>query len=272
MVRGPDPGPRIPDPVQYPVIDLHSHLIPAIDDGSQSVEQSLDVLRTFVDAGVLGVVLTPHVTASELAKNPDGAAERRDQAYDLLRRIGLAAPKLYVGFEIMLDQPLSAVTIGDRRFALAESRYYLVEFSYSVVATYARNVLAKITDAGVIPIVAHPERYEACSPETISAWRTAGAKIQVDSTSLTRPSSRGHRARQLLAAGLADVIAADNHGNDRLLTKGVEYLEARGGSHSAHILATANPQAVINNKDMVPVPPIEIKENMLDRWRRFVSG
>ncbi len=254
------------------MIDLHSHLIPAIDDGSQSVQQSLAVLREFVDAGVLGVVLTPHVSASELAENPDGAAVRRDQAYDPLRRIGLAAPKLYVGFEIMLDQPLSAVTIGDRRFSLAGSRYYLVEFAYGVVATYARNVLAKITHAGAIPIVAHPERYEACSPETIDAWRATGAKIQIDSTSLTKPTSRGHRARQLLAAGLADVIAADNHGNQRWLTRGVEYLESRGGSQSAHILAMVNPQAVIDDGDMVSVPPVEIRENVLDRWRRFVSG
>ncbi len=268
LLGGPNPGSRIPDPV----IDLHSHLIPAIDDGSQSVQQSLAVLRVFVDAGVLGVVLTPHVTASELAVYPDGAAERREQGYDPLRRIGLAAPKLYLGFEIMLDQPLSAVTIGDRRFSLAGSRYYLVEFPYAVAGTYARNVLAKITDAGAIPIVAHPERYDACSPETIDAWRTTGAKMQLDSTSLTKPTRRGHRARQLLAAGLGDVIAADNHGNYRLLTKGVEYLQAHGGSESVDILATVNPQAVINNEEMIPVPPIDIKENVLDRWRRFVNG
>ncbi len=140
------------------------------------------------------------------------------------------------------------------------------------MATSARHVLAKMTDAGAIPIVAHPERYDACSPETITAWRATGAKIQLDSTTLTRPTTRGHRARQLLAAGLADVIAADNHGNHRWLNKGVEYLEARGGAQSVHFLAPVNPQAVINNQDMIPVPPIDIRENMLDRWRRFVAG
>ena len=90
--------------------------------------------------------------------------------------------------------------------------------------------------------------------------------------SVTKPTRRGQRERQLLAAGLGEVIAADNNGNYRLLNKGVEYLEARGGSESVHILATVNPQAVINNEDMIPVPPIDIKENVLDRWRRFVSG
>ncbi len=254
------------------MIDIHSHLIPAIDDGSQSMQQSLAVLRAFASAGVEGVVLTPHVTASELATDADAAVHRRDAAYDPLRRIRLAAPKLYVGFEIMLDQPLSAVSIGDRRFSLAGSRYYLVEFSWSVVPDFARNVLAKIAGAGAVPLVAHPERYEGCSPETVRSWRAVGAKMQIDSTSLTRATGRGHRARQLLANGLADLIAADNHGNQRILTTGVEYLERRVPGNSVELLSSVNPRAIIDDEEMVPVPPMVLKEGMLDRWRRFVGG
>ncbi len=254
------------------MIDIHSHLIPAIDDGSQSMQQSLAVLRAFADAGVEGVVLTPHVTAAELATDPDGAVYRRDAAYDPLRRIRLAAPKLYLGFEIMLDQPLSAVSIEDRRFSLAGSRYYLVEFSWSVVPGFARNVLARIARAGAVPVVAHPERYEGCSPETVRSWRAVGAKIQVDSTSLTRASGRGHRARQLLASGLADLIAADNHGNQRILTRGVEYLERRVPGNSVELLSSVNPRAIIDDEEMVPVPPMVLRKGVLDWWRRLVAG
>ncbi len=254
------------------MIDVHSHLIPAIDDGSQSMEQSLAVLRAFADAGVEGVVLTPHVTAAELETDPDGAVHRRDAAYDPLRRISLATPKLYLGFEIMLDRPLSAVSIGDRRFSLAGSRYYLVEFAWSVVPDFARNVLAEIARAGAVPVVAHPERYEGCSPETVRSWRAVGAKIQLDSTALTRATGRGHRARQLLANGLADLIAADNHGNQRILTRGVEYLERRVAGNSVELLSSVNPRAIIDDEEMVTVPPMVLREGMLDRWRRFVMG
>ncbi len=254
------------------MIDTHSHLIPAIDDGSQSMQQSLDVLRAFADAGVEGVVLTPHVTAAALATDPDGAVHRRDAAYDPLRRIRLAAPKLYLGFEIMLDQPLSAVSIGDRRLSLAGSRYYLVEFSWSVVPDFARNVLAKIAGAGAVPVVAHPERYEGCSPETVRSWRAVGAKMQLDSTSLTQATGRGHRARQLLAHGLADLIAADNHGNERILTRGVEYLERRVAGNSVELLSSVNPRAIIDDEEMVPVPPMALRGGMRDWWRRFVTG
>ena len=94
-------------------------------------------------------------------------------------------------------------------------------------------VLANIAKAGVIPLVAHPERYNGCDPDTIAAWRDVGAKMQVDATELTRPTVRGRRARQLLAAGLADVIAADNHGNRRVVTTGVEYLTEQGAGDQA---------------------------------------
>ncbi len=236
------------------------------------MEQSLAVLRAFADAGVEGVVLTPHVMAGELATDPDGAAHRRDAAYDPMRRIRLAAPKLYLGFEIMFDQPLSAVSIGDRRFSLAGSSYYLVEFSWSVVPDFARSVLAKIARAGAVPVVAHPERYEGCSPEMVRSWRAVGAKIQLDSTSLTKATGRGHRARQLLANGLADLIAADNHGDQRILTRGVEYLERRVAGNSVELLSSVNPRAIIDDEEMVPVPPMALREGMLDRWRRFVTG
>jgi protein-tyrosine phosphatase len=258
--------------VFLPVIDIHSHLIPGIDDGSRSMQQSLKILRTFADVGIDGVVLTPHVTATQMARDPDGAVALRDDAYDPLRRLGLASPRLYLGFEIMLDQPLSPMSIGDKRFSLAGSRYYLVEFQYSVVPSHAQNVLVKMTQAGAVPVVAHPERYEACSPENVGSWRAAGARIQVDSTTLTKPSVRGHRARELLAGGLVDLIAADNHGNHRTLLRGVEYLESRGAAEAVRLLATVNPRAIVNNETMVPVPPIEVKEGMLGRWRRFMAG
>ncbi len=186
--------------------------------------------------------------------------------------MGIGTPELHLGFEIMLDQPVSPVATGDRRYSLCGSRYYLVEFPYSVVPGFAGKVLANIAKAGVIPLVAHPERYNGCDPDTIAAWRNVGAKMQLDATELTRPTVRGRRARQLLAAGLADVIAADNHGNRRVLTTGVEYLTEQGAGDQAHILAAHNPAAVLHDADMVAVAPVELKESLLGRWRKFGGG
>ncbi|MCZ6917569.1 MAG: hypothetical protein O7I93_12390 [Gemmatimonadetes bacterium] len=254
------------------MIDIHSHLIPAFDDGSRSVEQSGTVLRMFEQHGVQHVVLTPHVLASELATSTEEMVRRRDAAFAPLERLAVVTPRLHLGFEIMLDQPMAADVIGDRRVSLAGSRYYLVEFPYTVAPQFAQAVLSDLVRARTVPIVAHPERYEACSPRAVAAWRDAGARIQLDATTLTRVTDRGHRARELLASGLADVIAADNHGNQRSVKTGVEYLEKRGAGAQAELLAVANPRAVLEDQPMTAVPPVSLKEGLVNRWKRFLTG
>jgi len=248
------------------VIDLHCHLLPSIDDGSSSVEQSVGVLAQFSAQGVTDVVLTPHLNASTVARDGEAALGRRERAMLDLKGAAPPAPRLALGFEIMLDVPLPALALGDRRFSLAGSRYYLVEFPLSVVPQFAATVLHQMTRAGVIPIVAHPERYDACSPAAVREWRRAGARIQLDATTLTRPTSRGRRARALLAEGLADILAADNHGDRRSLETGAQYLqEHRCGAVVEH-LTTRNPAAVIADGQMTDVPPASVVEGWIGRF------
>ena len=254
------------------MIDVHSHLLPGVDDGSRSAEQSVEVLSLLAAQGVTDVVLTPHVRASEIAADGVGAVAWRTEAFDRLRAVHAGAPELHLGFEIMLDLPLPDVVVGDRRFSLAGSRYFLVEFPYSVVPDFAVAVLGQIAEAGAIPLVAHAERYEGCLPAAVGVWREVGAKVQVDATTLTKPTDRGHRARQLIAQGLADIIAGDNHGNSRSIKTGVEYLEKRGAARQARLLANRNPAAILDDGDMVDVPAVVLREGVLERWKRFVGG
>jgi protein-tyrosine phosphatase len=153
------------------MIDLHSHLLPNIDDGSQSVEQSIAVLDEFARRGITDVVLTPHVRAGELLIDADDAIERRAVALELLEDEYLRNPRprdtrrcnLWLGFEIMLDQPLPTEILSDRRFSLAGSRYYLIEFFMSIAADSVRVALETFTETDAVPVVAHPERYGMCS-------------------------------------------------------------------------------------------------------------
>src|SRR5439155_26267234 len=107
------------------------------------------------------------------------------------------------------------------------SRTHLAEFHDTIVPQFAALVLQQTSRVGAVPIVAHPERYDACSPAVVAEWRRAGARIQVDATTLTRPHSRGRRARAILEAGLADGLAADNHGDYRSLEAGARFLEPK---------------------------------------------
>ena len=147
-----------------------------------------------------------------------------------------------------------------------------MEFHGSVVASFATTILGQITDAGGIPLVAHPERYQACSPRTVEAWRSVGARIQLDATTLTRPSNRGQRARELLQAGMADVVAADNHGDHRTLGTVLRYLSRQAMATTLTQLTVENPQAVLADRPMIGLTPMVLKGRWQDRLRRFFSG
>lgn len=254
------------------MIDLHCHLLPDVDDGSRSVEQSVGVLARFAEEGVTGVILTPHLKASEIARSTDGAPAWRAAAFEALRAAAPAVPRLHLGFEILLDEPLAAAAVSSRGFSLAGSRYHLVEFHGTVVASFAATILSQIVEAGGIPVVAHPERYQACSPKTVSAWRAVGARIQVDATTLTRPSARGQRARDLLEAGLADVLAADNHGDHRSLATAARYLSRRSAATPLAQLTLENPTAVVEDRPMSDVGGVPLGGRWKDRWRRLLEG
>jgi protein-tyrosine phosphatase len=221
--------------------------------------------------------MTPHLRASDIARLGEGAIRRRDATLLALRAVSPAVPALYAGFEILLDEPLAPAVLGDRRYALAGSPYYLVEFRLGVVAELATHVLRDMTRAGTIPLVAHVERYGVCSRAVIAAWKAAGARIQVDATALTRPTSRGRRARELLEAGLVDVLAADNHGDRRSLLTAKRFLRARSTrSHSApdaavRRLTVENPAAVIHGGKMRDVPRIAVRESLHERVRRMLG-
>jgi protein-tyrosine phosphatase len=85
------------------VIDLHSHLLPAVDDGSRSVEQSIKVLGAMAEQGVTDVCLTPHLQAGRAEAGPPPAHEK---AYEALRLQAPSSPRLHRGAEVMLDRPL----------------------------------------------------------------------------------------------------------------------------------------------------------------------
>ena len=250
------------------MIDLHTHLLPRVDDGSDSTEESVKVLTLMAQRRVTAVLLTPHVSASQLEADPDEPLGLRQRSYEELRAYAPPTPQLHLGFEVMLDRPMPALVMGDRRISLAGSRYYLVEFPLGVVADFATTVLSQITRSGSVPLVAHAERYDACSVPTVSDWRDVGAKIQVDATTLTRPGTRGRRARDLLEAGLADVIASDNHGGRRTVATGHDYLTQLGYQTVAERLTLENPRAVLEDAEMLDVPAVKIEEGMLARIKR----
>jgi protein-tyrosine phosphatase len=251
------------------VIDLHSHLLPAVDDGSRSVEQSLKVLSEMARQGVTDVCLTPHLQAGRAEAGPPPAHQR---AFEALRAGAPAVPRLHRGAEVMLDRPITRPVALARNVTLAGSGYILVEFPRLVAHDTVVNALSQVVQQGLVPVLAHPERYSCCSPEAVRQWRGLGARMQVDATTLLAPQARGQRARQLVSEGLADILAGDNHGDDRTVANGARFLEAQDGAEQVDLLVVKNPAAILQDAPTSPVPPLRMRESWMSRIKQFLEG
>jgi protein-tyrosine phosphatase len=251
------------------VIDLHSHLLPGVDDGARTVAQSVVTLQALGEAGVTDVCLTPHFSSSALES---GVPELHEEAWAALRREMPVGPQLYRGAEVMLDRQLGPLGARNPAFRINCSRYMLVEFTRGVAAEAAYNALRGVVESGVVPLLAHPERYSVCTPALVQRWRSLGVLMQVDATTTLMATRRGDRARALLAHGLADIVAADNHGDNRTMADIRQALDAQGDGAVAALLTTDNPRAILENRVPTPVPPVTVKLPLKDRIRRIFGS
>jgi protein-tyrosine phosphatase len=247
------------DPPLDGLIDLHSHLLPGVDDGSKTSTQSRQVLEQMARDGISAICLTPHLRLSQL-RVPilDERLASHSAAAKELAEVAPSKPVLYRGVELMIDRPFDVDTVVDRRITLNRSRYLLVEFPTQFTSETIRGLLRMVVQRDLVPLIAHAERYAACSPQAVFEWREEGAAIQVDATTVARDRrGRGERARSLLRAGLVDVIAADNHGDDRSLATAARHLESSRCSLQAEYLLQINPKAVVEDLALESVPPMD---------------
>ena len=102
-----------------------------------------------------------------------------------------------------------------------------------------------------------------------SAWRDLGAVMQIDATTLTMPRARGERARDLVREGLADILAGDNHGDERCVATALDWLSELDGADQALLLLETNPRAILDDQAIYEVEPLTIRTSLWSRVRRM---
>ena len=247
------------------MIDIHSHLLPGVDDGSRSMETSVGVLGRFGQDGVSTLVCTPHLVASAAATAP---AERYAELFAELVAAAPATPSLMLGWEIMLDVPGADLRLPHLR--LGPSSAVLVELPRNGVPSKAAEELFRIRMSGVVPILAHPERYWGCSVDQVREWRRVGAFIQSDSAMLLGTGPQAELARDMLAEGLIDCLASDNHGDSRSLATARDWLIDLGAPEAAELLTKTNAGLLLADQDPLDVPPVRVDRGMVARLRDLV--
>jgi len=249
------------------LIDLHTHLLPGVDDGSPSVEVSLEVLRRFAADGVQTVVCTPHLRASQAVKISEA---KYASVFDTLTAAAPPQPVLKRGWEIMLDVP--GADLSGPTLTLGGSRAMLVEFPRTGVPLRAIDELRRLRHEGRVVVLAHPERYWGCTLSQIRSWRENGTVMQIDAVALLAGGRMGEMAIALIEEGLADCLASDNHGDTRSLSTVREWLREQDAEEHATLLTEVNPRRLLEDMPLLPVPPVRVRRGLLDRLRELMRG
>jgi protein-tyrosine phosphatase len=249
------------------VIDIHSHVLPGVDDGSANIETSVAVLERFAQQGLEVLVCTPHLQASGAHLAPYA---RHQAILAELVAVAPGKPELRLGWEIMLDRP--GCDLSSPTLSLGGAKAVLVEFPRAHLPVGTTEELDRIRRSGVVPVVAHPERYYGCTLDIVRAWRDAGAVIQTDATMLLARGPMTELAKSLLGAGLIDCLASDNHGDRRSLSAARVWLEELGATEHARMLTYANASRLLADEPILPVPPLALDRGVFRRLGELLFG
>ena len=246
------------------MIDIHSHILPGVDDGSQSLDESLELLEIAAESGVHTIVATPHCNVPDEFENYAGQElEYQFQRLDRARKdLGIHI-RICRGMEIFATDVLPALLRDKRVWTINDTRYFLMEFAFSEDVDFCRDVLRRCRDLGYMPIIAHPERYFFVQddPELAFEWCTAGFGLQLNKGSiLGRFGPAPYRcARLLLDHNLAACVARDAHSPVQRSTYMGEIgdlLLREYGEDYQRLLLEENPSRILAGKKLLGYEPI----------------
>jgi protein-tyrosine phosphatase len=252
------------------MIDIHSHVLPGLDDGARTLEQAVEMLRIAARGGTTDIVASPHAN-TEFQFDPALVTEKIAE----LQAAAGPGVRIHRGcdFHLFFDNIQDALA-NPSRYTINGQSYLLVEFPDLLIARSTPEVFARLTAAGMIPIITHPERNFLLHTriEQLSAWVDSGCLVQVTGQSfLGRFGAEARNvARQLMRRGLVHFVASDAHDDqDRTPRLDDAYADVAGrfGEEMAQALFVTNPQAVLLG-EMLPEQP-EPEPARERKWYKF---
>lgn len=237
------------------ITDIHTHIMFKVDDGSNSLEKSLEMLKQEYSQGVTKVILTPHYHAGECMPRREIVesrfAELKDKVHTLIPEM-----TLYLGNEIMACNDIVEMLDEKKVFTLAESSYVLVEFYPATQYSMMEKSLNAILNGGYIPIVAHCERYKCLrSPLKVINYKNIdhliemGAYMQINAASVF---GNDHKfVAKLIQNDFLHFIASDAHSlgvRGIYWDKCLKYLSKKYDKRYIETLLVDNPDKVLKNQ------------------------
>lgn len=196
-------------------VDIHSHLIPGIDDGSKSLEESIELIRRYISLGFRKLITTPHVMSDSYRNTPEIISSGLEKLKEAVRAAGLEVT-LGAAAEYYFDEDFSKI-IREKNLLTIGGKYVLFEVSYMNPPDNIERIIFDIQVAGFVPLLAHPERYPFWYNkfETYYRLKEAGVMFQMNTNSLCGyygPDAK-KIAERMVNESLIDFIGSDMHGS-----------------------------------------------------------
>jgi protein-tyrosine phosphatase len=196
------------------MIDIHAHVIPFIDDGSKSLEDSIQMIRDSLDNGVNTIVCTPHHRYGQYTPSLDFIEKNFNLLKTEIQDQNIPI-KLYLGQEIYMSSRENALKMlqSHELLTINNSKYVLLEFNYDEKYPEVSELIYNYIVSGYIPIIAHVERYKWMDIETIKKMKEYGALIQVNSGTIVGENGLKAKllSKKLIRLGLVGMVASDVH-------------------------------------------------------------
>jgi len=251
------------------MIDLHCHILPSIDDGAQSIEDSIAMAKAACKEGIHTIVATPHHQNGVYINPAEGILHQVKQLNDRLKEEDinltiLPGQEIRLYGELLEDYELGKIVTLNRT-----DKYILIEFPANHVPRYAEKMLYELRIKGITPIIVHPERNTEIieRPQVLYKFVTQGALTQITAGSVTGKFGKKIKkfSLQLIEHHLAHVISSDAHNTTTRsfhLQAAYEVIEKSFGSSTLYCFKE-NTYSLISGKVIYPEEPEQVRRKKI---------
>ena len=245
------------------MIDIHCHILPGLDDGPETLEESIEMSRIAYNDGIRTIVATPHYRPGSFEYPHELLQAKLDQLKAALvkAQVGL---EVLPGADVTITPELNEYIIRYPYLTInGTGRYFLAEFPHAAVPPNWDTFLYEMIRKGKTPIITHPERngWFLSHPEKLSPFVRAGGLVQITAMSVTGEGSEESRryAVHLIKSGLAHIIATDAHSRTirkPLLSDAVALAVSLVGKERATAMVVDTPRAIVEGRPILTEEPI----------------
>lgn len=236
------------------MIDIHSHIIPNVDDGARTVSETFALINEAKNAGFSDIILTPHYMLNAYEPNAEELILWKEKLKEALKKENIAI-NLHVGMEVYIAEDVINLIKQNKILTLAGSKYLLMELPLNTTVQYFDSVVFQLLQNDIIPIIAHPERYKCVQEQPSLVKKFIEKECMIQSNYGSILGIYGKTAKKtikyLLKNNLIDFLGTDTHKTNTIylqIEKSIKKIKKIIGTEELEKLTTTNAQKILENK------------------------